>query len=433
LFYFLTPFIIKFMKNKKRIFFLLLFAGLFVYLIFYKIGQVSFSGDINNIENTNIPREKVETDKVIKIDIIDGSTYGSLMATSGISYATSTAIYEAAKPVYDLIKIRSGRTIDLIYDKDTSFLKELVYKIDSEEELHVINTKSNITDSIGTSSEATDSWTAEIKLIPYTVKTKTAAGTIKSSMYQAALDNDIDIRAIIELANAFQWTIDFAMDPRVGDTFKFIFEERFLDAEYVMPGRVLAGVYINDGTAYEVFYFEEDEENTGFFDNEGNSVQKIFLRAPVSYKYISSGYTTGARYIAAFRMFTSSHMAIDYAAAIGTPVRAVGDGTIAFRRYSRTGYGNFISIRHNGTYTTNYAHLSKIYVRGGQKVKQSDIIGTVGSTGFSTGPHLHYEMIKNGVKVNPLREILPPGKPIKEENKERFFSEIEKWQKELNE
>ena len=417
------------MKNKKWIFYLLIIVGFFVYLIFYKIGQVSYSGEMNNIENTNIVQEKIETDKVIKINITDGSTYGSLMATSGISYATSTAIYEAAKPIYDLVKIRTGRTLDLVFDKSTKEFIKLQYKIDSEDELHVAKIQANSQEA---SSSEINGWKAEIIPIPYEIKNKTAGGTIKSSMYEAALNSEIDIRAIIELANAFQWSIDFAMDPRVGDTFKFIFEERYLKGEYAMPGRILAGIYVNDGTTYEVFYFEEDEDNMGFFDNEGNSVQKIFLRAPVSYKYISSGYTTGARYIAAFKAYSSSHMAIDYAAAIGTPIRSVGDGTVAFTRYSNTGYGNFVSIRHNGTYTTNYAHLSKIYVKGGQKVKQSDIVGTVGSTGYSTGPHLHYEMVKNGIKINPLNEVLPPGKPIKDENKERFLSEVEKYREELN-
>jgi murein DD-endopeptidase MepM/ murein hydrolase activator NlpD len=199
-----------------------------------------------------------------------------------------------------------------------------------------------------------------------------------------------------------------------------------------MPGRILAGRYINDGEPYDVYYFEESEENSGFFDDQGNSVQKIFLKAPVAFKYISSGYTTGARYIAEFRTYTSSHMAIDYAAAIGTPVRSVGDGTVIYAGWNSQGYGNYISVRHNGTYTTNYAHLSKIYVGYGQKVTQGETIGAVGSTGFSTGPHLHYEMVKNGVKVNPLREVLPPGKPIKEENQERFFTEIKKWQGELD-
>jgi murein DD-endopeptidase MepM/ murein hydrolase activator NlpD len=152
----------------------------------------------------------------------------------------------------------------------------------------------------------------------------------------------------------------------------------------------------------------------------------MFLKAPVEFKYISSGFTTGLRYIEAFNVSTG-HRAIDYAAETGTPIRAVGDGTITFAGWDSRGYGNMVSIRHNSTYSTNYAHQSKMAVKNGQKVKQGDIIGYVGSTGFSTGPHLHYEMLKNGAKINPLQEILPPGQPIKEENRERFFGEVEKY------
>ena len=123
------------------------------------------------------------------------------------------------------------------------------------------------------------------------------------------------------------------------------------------------------------------------------------------------------------------HRAIDYAAPIGTPIRAVGNGTITFAGWSSAGYGYLTKMRHNGTYSTNYAHQSRIAVSVGQKVKQGDVIGYVGSTGYSTGPHLHYEMVKNGAKINPLKEVLPPGKPIKEENKERFFSLLEEYNK----
>ena len=390
----------------------------------------------------NIPAVIEKTDRIKEIKIVEGATYGELMTLAGMDYGTVMEIYEASEPIYDLVKIRCGRCLKLIYDKDTDEFKELVYKIDSEDELHVkkisvtdknINTISTTTveeggQDVGVSSSI---WQAEITLIPYEVKIKLSEGVVESSMYEAAIEKDIDIRAIIELANAFQWTIDFAMDPRVNDVFKFVHEDRFLDGEYVMPGKILAGKYVNDGKAHYVYYFEETEDNMGYFDENGNSVQKIFLKAPVAFKYISSGFTTGPRYLAAFKMFTADHRAIDYAAAIGTPVRAVGDGTITFAGWNSQGYGYTVSIHHNATYSTRYCHLSKILVKYGQKVKQSDIIGNVGSTGFSTGPHLHYEMIKHGAKINPLREVLPPGEPIKEENKERFFNEIKKWQEML--
>ena len=372
-------------------------------------------------DSINLPEEKRDT--IIKVPITANSTYGELMAQASTSPALANKIYETARPVYDLVKIRQGRDLELTYDKDTNKLKELIYKIDSEDELHVI--KNSATDSASTTE--TNEWQAEISPIPYEVKIKLAQGEVKSSMYQAAIDNNIDIRAIIDLADVFEYTIDFAMDPRVGDTFKFVYEERFLNGEYVMPGKILGGYYINNGEKFEIYYFEESNDNKGYFDSKGNAVQKMFLKAPVSFKYISSGYTTGPRYVAAFKQYNASHMAIDYAAAYGTPIRAVGNGTI-ISAGRKSGYGNSITVRHNETYTTTYSHLSKFAVKRGQKVSQGQVIGYVGSTGYSTGPHLHYEMIKNGVKVNPLKQITPPGKPIKDENKDRFNEEMKKYQ-----
>lgn len=414
----------KYRTNKAQLFFLFIISlsvACFLWRISKDITKITQAGPNEEENRITVP---IRFDRIEKIEISDGATYGVLMASTSLAYADYMAVYEVAAPVYDLVKIRVGRILELVFDKKTDEFKELKYKIDSEDELHVRNGKYY-------RKEGADGWQAEIEPIPYELKIKTAAGTVESSMYQAALDNDIDIRAIIELADAFQWTIDFAMDPRVGDTFRFIYEERFLDGKYEMPGRILAGRYVNDNKPYDVYYFEEDEDNKGYFDSDGNSVQKMFLKAPVAFRYISSGFTTGLRYVEAFNVATG-HRAIDYAAPQGTPIRSVGDGTVVSAGWNRSGYGNLTSIRHNGTYSTNYAHQSKIIVKRGQKVKQGEVIGYVGSTGFSTGPHLHFEMLKNGAKVNPLREILPPGQAIADGNKARFFEEIKKWQEELN-
>lgn len=424
-------------SNKILAYLFLIIVALAAYFWFWR-GKTSteVNGNCETGAATTTEARIEKADRIQNIEIKEGSTFGALMATSGVEYALAMEIYDASKNVYDLVKIRQGRSLDLIYDKDTDELKELRYKIDTEDEL-IVSKKNTASTSaaISTSTEtpvnpAPAAWEAEIKPIPYEVKIKESGGTVESSMYQAALDNGIDIRAIIELANAFQWTIDFAMDPRVGDTFKFVYEERYLNGEYVMPGQILAGKYVNDGTEFYVYYFEEDENNQGYFDKDGNSAQKMFLKAPVEFRYISSGFTTGLRYIEAFNVSTG-HRAIDYAASMGTPIRAVGDGTVTYAGWTKAGYGNLTSIRHNGTYSTNYGHQSKIIVRVGQKVKQGETIGYVGSTGFSTGPHLHYEMVKNGTKINPLKEVQPPGKPIKDENKERFFAMVEGYQDKL--
>jgi len=415
--------------NYKYIIFSLLAVGILASgLKYFSIDKTSASekklepGD-QQVEQIVVTKTQppVKKDRILEVEVVGGSTYGVLMENAGLSNAESMAIYETSKPVYDLVQVNVGRFIQLVFDADMDILKELIYKINTVEELHV---------SKSMDSESEQSiWIAEIKPIPYDVKIKTAKGKIETSMYEEAMNNNIDERAIINFANAFQWTIDFAMDPRVGDKFKFVYEERYLDGEYIMPGKVLAGEYINEGESFRVYYFEESEDNKGYFDEEGNSVQKMFLKAPLSFKYISSGFTTGRRFVAAFNVSTG-HRAIDYAATYGTPIRTVGDGTVTYAGWNGP-FGYFVRVRHNSTYTTNYAHQSSVAVRKGQRVKQGDIIGYVGSSGFSTGPHLHYEMVKNGVKINPMYEVLPPGEPIKEENQERFFEEIKKYQEML--
>jgi len=330
------------------------------------------------------------------------------MEEAGVGGSESTAIFSAAQAAYDLSKVRVGRTIDLVYARDTHELKRLTYQIDSEE---VLNVTRDPQEAVG--------WTAAREGIPYEVIEKETHGTAESSLFLAGLDIGLDERAIIALAEVFQWTIDFAMDVRQGDTFAFIHEDRYLKGQYVMPGAVIAAKYVNDGVAKYAFRFGTSDGEVGWYDEKGDSVQKMFLKAPVAFKYITSGYTTGMRYVSAFDTATR-HRAIDYATPTGTPIRAVGDGTVTFAGWSSVGYGYLTSIRHNSTYSTNYAHQSKILVRPGQKVSQGQTIGLVGSTGFSTGPHLHYEMVKNGVKINPLYEEFPSTGPVPEEDRADF-------------
>lgn len=391
-------------------------------VLFWRLSPLETAFNSDDIKEDVLEAE-VETVYLRSFEVFEGSTYGKLMATASVSPAISQAIFDAAKAIYDLTNVRLGRTIDLVYDKATDELQMLVYQIDSEEKLFV--TKSYPENNTTT----LEIWTAERKEIPYEIRIKTAEGKIESSMWQSGLDQGIDERAIIAFADVFQWAIDFAWQVRKGDSYKFIYEDRYLDNEYVMPGKILSGKFNNEGRIFFGFYYQ-DGDNHGYYDQEANSLQKIFLKAPLSFKYITSGFTTGLRYISAFNISTG-HRAIDYAAALGTPVRAVGDGSVTLAGWDGS-YGNKVSIRHNATYSTNYAHLSRIAVKRGQKVAQGQIIGYVGSTGLSTGPHLHYEMVKNGVKINPLTEELPSGEAISEENKQDFFDHIKYWQSQLD-
>lgn len=406
------------------LFFLIMAAGVSAFFytqknIIASPEEPSSSSDKNASPEKNIPDQTTSTpekkDVFRHIPIESGNSYTSLMEKAGIKRETAAEILETAAPVYDLTRIKSGKELELTLTPEKE-LKKLVYQIDSEEQLVA-------TASASSSSEK--EWTAKKEPIPYETKVVTAEGTITTSMYRAAQEEDIDIRAIIELAEAFQWTIDFAMETRKGDTFKFIYEKKYLDGEYVRPGRILAAQYTNKGEKHEIYYYEEPEsENKGYFTPEGKSTQKMFLKAPVSYKYISSGYTQGPRYLSKFKKYTSSHKAIDYAAESGTPIRSVGNGVVTTAGWNSSGYGYLTAIRHNSTYTTRYAHQSKILVNPGQKVKQGEVIGYVGNTGLSTGPHLHYEMIKHGQKINPLDLELPPAQSVSEENMENFREAI---------
>ncbi len=417
------------MNSKKKYYYFLFTIILIISLSILFLSRKELFSFNNSVEKFDIVEELEEeiiSDRQEIIEIGPGSTFGELMNEAGLSASLANEIYSISLEEYDLARIGAGREIILSYFLETDILKSLYYQINSEDEF-LISRQVEVLDN---DDFKISDWQAKRQAIDYEIKIETREAKINSSMYNAALGNDIDERLIISLANAFQWTLDFSMDTQKGDEFKFIYEARYLNNEYVRPGRILAAKYINRGKEYKIYYFKESEDNKGYFNEEGNSVQKMFLRAPLEYKYISSGFTTGSRYIQAFNISTG-HRAIDYAAPMGTPIRAVGDGTITYVGWNGN-YGNFISIRHNGTYSTNYAHLSRFAVSRGQRVSQGDIIGYVGSTGLSTGPHLHYEMVKNGIKVNPLTEVLPPGEAIKEENLDRFYQEIKDWQKILD-
>ncbi|MBT7553316.1 M23 family metallopeptidase [bacterium] len=413
---------------------LYIFGGLLLIVAIFFAGRLfSAAEDEKAAETARIAEvERIALlDRELVIDIESGMTFSIIAEKAGLDHTLMTALFASAEDVYDLSRVKVGKPIKFYFDKPTNQLTKMIYQVDSESELF-IEPFSTTTET----GEIEENWQAEVRDIDYEIKIKTVEGSIDSSLYQSALDQDIDIRAIIELADVFAWTIDFAMGIRQGDTYKFIYEERYRNGEYVMPGKIIAAIFNNDGEVKEGYYFlegldEDGDEIEGYFDLEGASLQKLFLKNPVNFRYISSGYTTGMRYVEAFNVSTG-HRAIDYAAAAGTPIRAVGDGVVTSAGWNSGGYGNLTSIRHNSVYSTNYAHQSRIYVRYGQKVKQGDIIGTVGSTGFSTGPHLHFEMVKHGTKVNPLRVELPSDKAIAEENMEAFFASIENIKKQLH-
>ncbi|MEK9185958.1 MAG: peptidoglycan DD-metalloendopeptidase family protein, partial [Patescibacteria group bacterium] len=220
-------------------------------------------------------------------------------------------------------------------------------------------------------------------------------------------------------AEIFAWQIDFAADIQKGDSFKVFYEERYRDVQYIMPGKILAAEFTNTGKTFRGYYFAGSNGKAGYYDEEGNSLQKQFLKSPLQYKYISSGFSYSR--LNPITKKVSAHRGIDYAANYGTPAVSVGDGMVIQAGWNGP-YGLSVLIRHNDTYQTRYGHFQSL-ARGiavGAKVKQGQVVGYVGATGQATGPHLHYEMHKFGSYVNPFTVEIPPGEPINDLDRSVF-------------
>jgi len=322
------------------------------------------------------------TKKKIPFTLSDGATFSQLAAVAGVGSTTVIDLLAEAKDVYDLSTIQAGREILFYFDRPGGTLQKVVYDVNSET-------------TFAAEKVATSTWQAATSSIPYEIKIKKVSGTIETSLYEAMLQGGIDERVALALAETFAWQIDFAADIRKGDSFKAIYEERYLDGEYVMPGKILAAEFINDGATFRGFYFEGQESKTGYYDENGNALQKEFLKSPLQYRYISSGFTYSR--IDPISGVARPHRGIDYAAPYGTPAVSVGDGTVVQAGWNGQ-LGLSITVRHNETYTTRYGHFQSLAkgIRVGSKVKQNQVIGYVGDTGWTTGPHLHYEMQKRG-------------------------------------
>lgn len=251
------------------------------------------------------------------------------------------------------------------------------------------------------------------------IRTAFNQGIIRNSLFLDASRAGLDQSKIMDLANIFGWDIDFALDIRKGDQFSVLYEERFLDDEKIGYGNILAASFTNQGTTHKAVLYREADGTTTYYSPDGRAMRKAFLRAPLDFTRVSSNFNP-RRLHPVFKT-VRPHNGVDYAAPRGTPVYAAGSGKVIASGYSRAN-GNYVVIRHGQKFVTKYLHLNKRKVRSGQSIKQRQIIGTVGSTGYATGPHLHYEFLVNGVHRNPRTVKLPEAKPIPADRMAAFTS-----------
>jgi len=250
-----------------------------------------------------------------------------------------------------------------------------------------------------------------------------ATGIISSSLFLAGQEAGLSQNLIMEMANIFGGVIDFVLDPRQGDTIQLIYEELFLDGEPYQDGEIIAASFTNQGETFNAFRYQDSSGDVNYYNENGVSMRKAFLLAPVDFSRISSNFNL--RRLHPIYKTTRPHRGTDYAASRGTPVYAAGDGRVSKAGYSKSN-GNYVFIQHGEQYVTKYLHLHKRKVKSGQRVSQSQVIGTVGSTGAATGPHLHYEFLMNGVHRNPrtIHKKLPKAKSLPESEMPRFRQAI---------
>ena len=263
-------------------------------------------------------------------------------------------------------------------------------------------------------SRTEDGLSTELGTYPLERTVRGVQGEIRSSLFEALVEEGADPQLATQLSEILGWDIDFFRDLRKGDRFTLLYEEYTREGERVRDGRILAALFTNQGRDYEAYLFENDLGFPAYYDGEGHSLEKQFLRAPLKYGRISSNFSY--RRLHPVHKVYRPHYGVDYAAPTGTPVYATANGTVVGRT-RRRGNGNYVQLRHGNGYETFYLHLSRFAkgLRVGQKVKQGDLIGHVGMTGTATAPHLDYRVKKNGKWLNPRKLDLPPAEPVSQE------------------
>jgi murein DD-endopeptidase MepM/ murein hydrolase activator NlpD len=318
----------------------------------------------------------------------------------------------------DLAEIRALKTVGNRLDKLR--LDERIFVVVRDRSVQSLERRVSDTELL-TVTRTESGFEASLIDTPVETRVQRAHGEIESSLFNAARRAGVSAETVMRLANdIFGWKIDFALEIRPGDSFNLIYEQRFRDGEYLTDGRILAAEFINEGTVYRALHYtSSDAQISGYFDQEGRSMRRRFLRAPLDFTRISSNFNLRRRH--PILNLIRAHRGVDYAAATGTAIKAAGDGRVGFAGV-QGGYGNVVILEHGAGISTLYGHMSRFAksLRTGRQVQQGQVIGYVGSTGAATGPHLHYEYRIRGRHQNPRTVPLPDAKPIPTNYLEEF-------------
>jgi murein DD-endopeptidase MepM/ murein hydrolase activator NlpD len=347
---------------------------------------------------------------VIRDTVKRGDSFGELMIQNNVDYPKIAKVSEEFRDTFDVRKIRVGKPYLILKSKDTTqAARVFIYEND------LINfTVIDFRDSVMAYKDR--------KHVKYVQKE--AAGIIETSLSEAILDQGIDYNITNDLSEIYAWTVDFFRLQK-GDKFKVIYREKYInDTVYAGAEPIQAAYFEHNGTPLYAFAYESDslKNIVDYFDDEANNLRRTFLRAPVKFSRISSRYNL-KRKIRYYGYKVRPHKGTDYAAPVGTPIMATADGTVT-ESTRKGGNGKYVKIRHNGTYSTQYLHMKSQKVKRGEFVRQGDVIGWVGMTGNTGGPHVCYRFWRNGRQVDPLKEKLPLAEPLPEELRPEYYEYI---------
>lgn len=353
----------------------------------------------------------LEEFKVIQDTIRRGDSFGKLMLKNKVGYPKITTVSQHFKDTFDVRKIKVGKPYLILKSKDTAAVAEVFIYQNDKINYTVVDLRDKVV-------AYTDK--KEVKHVEREV-----AGIIHSTLSETLDSLKVYYDVTLDLSEIYAWTIDFFRLEK-GDKFKIIYEEKFInDTVYAGHGPIKAALFEHKGKSIYAFPYVADSLKNilDYYDDAGNNLRSTFLRAPIKFGYrLSSRYNLKRR-IAYYGNRVRPHKGTDYAAAIGTPIIATADGTVT-ESTRRRGNGKYVKIRHNNTYSTQYLHMKKQNVRRGEFVRQGDVIGWVGMTGNTSGPHVCYRFWKNGKQVDPLREKLPASKPIAKPLRNRYLAHI---------
>lgn len=392
-----------------------LFIGLIMLLTQCKFSEESASMVIPEAEITKLKpnlRYGIDLDRYDPEEktIARNDTFGDILYDLGFNYADAFDIITAIDDDVKINSLRYGKPYTIFYTKDSLRLPEyFVYHPNVESYTRI---------------KLRDSLYGKTITKPIQTYVMQASGIIENSLYQSMLNNGLSEILAYYLSDVYAWTIDFTRLQK-GDRFKVIYTEKFVDDSLSIGiENIKAAYFEHQGNPIYAFEFESDAEKgiQDYFDQNAKNLRRAFLKAPVQFSRISSRYNLRRR-IAYYGYKIRPHLGTDYAAPIGTPILATANGTVVKSSYTR-GNGNYVTLKHNATYSTQYLHMQRRKVKVGQFVKQGDVIGWIGMTGNTSGPHVCYRFWKNGRQVDPFKQKLPEAEPLSDSLKVRYFNQI---------